>query len=511
MPCRLDGEPPHEILRRFSSRRALGLGGEPSERPYLGGWLPPHPWAWIFHCFETGDQVITSKRPLGADPEALPFRFQWNSDGTMLYVEAATKETRSLWRVRVDPTTLDWLSAERLTTPAGRDVAPTLSRDGYKAFSARNGGLRCWRAAGHEGKSPSNCGRRETADRRGGRGFNAIVVARWFGLAHELWRPGMDRSELLVMDIKKERASCWLRMAEVRSGREMEQKSRTRMSAKADRAVEAAVAYRQLGGTERFLTPWSSSFYFVPTDWTPDGRAVLGLFLESGAGNPPTSVALWPTSKPKAQQPERVLLSSPAGAQSGARRSLRILVGFSLLCAGGSEQRGAVAGAGSRAARNASEQWVRIARDHEWPDKPRWGADGKTIFYLEGIDIASQPVGSSIRSRIGPADWQAVRAHSLQFIEDVAFPHTRRSKMGNLSSTRSSADIERHRQHLDAREPRSLTVGVSLTLAEEEKIQSGARIVFHRSVESMKTRLRYLPRRLPGPRWVSTTPARATH
>ena len=25
---------------------------------------------------------------------------------------------------------------------------------------------------------------------------------------------------------------------------------------------------------------------------------------------------------------------------------------------------------------------VRIAPDHEWPDKPRWGSDGKTIFFI---------------------------------------------------------------------------------------------------------------------------------
>ena len=28
------------------------------------------------------------------------------------------------------------------------------------------------------------------------------------------------------------------------------------------------------------------------------------------------------------------------------------------------------------------EQWVRIAPDHEWPDWPRWGSDGKTVFFI---------------------------------------------------------------------------------------------------------------------------------
>jgi len=147
--------------------------------------------------------------------------------------------------------------------------------------------------------------------------------------------------------------------------------------------VESAVAYRQLRGTERFLTPWSSSFYFVPADWTPDGGSVWGEFLPTGQGTPPTSVALWPTSKPKAQQPERILLSSPPGAQVWCAtfspdsrwilftvlREDRNSMGLSLELA--------VARPGT-----PPEQWVRIARDHEWPDKPRWGADGKTIFLI---------------------------------------------------------------------------------------------------------------------------------
>ena len=90
---------------------------------------------------------------------------------------------------------------------------------------------------------------------------------------------------------------------------------RTRIGGQTTHAPERAVAYRQLGGTERFLTPWSSKFRFVSTDWTRDGGAVLGLFGLLGSGSQPTSVALWSTSNPKAEQPERILLSSPAGAQ----------------------------------------------------------------------------------------------------------------------------------------------------------------------------------------------------
>ena len=141
----LDGEPPRELLRIFFAT-VLAVGGGAS------GWTHLRPWSrrtrgpGFFTVSRQGEQVTTSKTvPLGADPGARPFRFQWNAAGTMLYIEAAVKETHSLWRVKVHPATLDWLSAERLTTPAGRDVAPTLSRDGTRmVFSQQNEASRVW-------------------------------------------------------------------------------------------------------------------------------------------------------------------------------------------------------------------------------------------------------------------------------------------------------------------------------------------------------------------------------
>ena len=107
----------------------------------------PHPWGRVLHRVRNGDRVIMSKTvPLGPEPAAQPFRFQWNAAGSTLYLEAAVKETRSLWRVRVDPSTLDWLSADRLTPPAGRDVAASVSRDGTRiAFSQQHETSRIWR------------------------------------------------------------------------------------------------------------------------------------------------------------------------------------------------------------------------------------------------------------------------------------------------------------------------------------------------------------------------------
>ena len=238
-------------------------------------------------------------------------------------------------------------------------------------------------------------------------------------LAHELSRPGIDRSEVWVMDIDgggreliatNARAPVWSRDGT---------QSRVHVCPRDKHTppFEGAVAYRRLGGTERFLTPWSSRFTFVPGDWTPDSNAVLGVFLllESGTWNSPTSVALWPTSNPRAEQPQRILLVVTGRCPDLvldvlSRRSLD-----SLYCdaVGQNSVEPSLELAVARPG-TPPEQWVRIAPDHEWPDKPQLGVRRQNdLLHFKGIDIASQSVGSSIRSRTGPADWRAVRADSL--------------------------------------------------------------------------------------------------
>jgi Tol biopolymer transport system component len=34
------------------------------------------------------------------------------------------------------------------------------------------------------------------------------------------------------------------------------------------------------------------------------------------------------------------------------------------------------------AAGGSRAEWTHIAREHEWPDKPRWAPDGRTIYFL---------------------------------------------------------------------------------------------------------------------------------
>ncbi len=60
-------------------------------------------------------------------------RFQWHPSGNALYVQTESKGIYNLWKVRVDPNSLQWITAERLTTGPGPDVSAALSRDGTRA------------------------------------------------------------------------------------------------------------------------------------------------------------------------------------------------------------------------------------------------------------------------------------------------------------------------------------------------------------------------------------------
>ena len=142
------GEQPREVAQPFA-------------RSGNWTWLAPHPDGRVSAVglhLKSGPGFYTSSRDgtkafawkLGKDGQFTQLaqttqRFQWNADGTALYVEAVLNEVRNVWRVRVDPQTLEWVAAERITAGAGQDVAAALAPVGGRmAFSVQQQSTRLW-------------------------------------------------------------------------------------------------------------------------------------------------------------------------------------------------------------------------------------------------------------------------------------------------------------------------------------------------------------------------------
>jgi Tol biopolymer transport system component len=374
----LDGSPPREMLGEF-----LGGGG--------WYWIAPHPdgriSVWGRHL-TLGDGFYT----VAADGthvssrfvKEIPFpvvegfsarrRFRWHPDGASLLVQTEVSNVYNLWKIGVDRDDLSWISAERLTTGAGTDVLGTFSPDATKlAFGTHDESSRLWLFE-HDGARPLGVGQPVTEEgtdasfcsfSRDGR-YIAYILMRVGSSRLETWIRPVDGGpgELIATDTD---SFAWspdgraLAYAYARNS--------------GSRIVDARVVIRQLGGGERPASGLLKSPFFFPKYWTRDGQ-LLGLYQ----GRERSQLALWPTTKPDASEPARVIVSHPQGSlwqptYSPNERWLSFLLQRDSV-PDGLEMYLAPADGGP------PDRWTRIAADHRWPDKPRWAPDGKTFYFI---------------------------------------------------------------------------------------------------------------------------------
>ena len=165
----LDGTAPGDFENPIRLVAVASEQGEP--RQILADFLARGSWSWVephpdgrisalgthpklgpgfYTVTRDGTHIVESKQsPValrvtvggGADRR----RFRWHPSGTALYVQTDANAVYNLWKVRVDRDTLAWVSMERLTTGAGPDVVPAISRDGTRlAFTTEQESSRLW-------------------------------------------------------------------------------------------------------------------------------------------------------------------------------------------------------------------------------------------------------------------------------------------------------------------------------------------------------------------------------
>jgi len=385
------GEPPRESLQNFLR------GG-------LWDWMAFHPDGRIsalgiqrqtgfgFFTVSAEDGHVTTSPiapglPLaGRAMGTRVLRFQWNATGDALFVEAMVNEVRNVWKIRVDPRTLAWLSAERLTTGIGADVAVALSSDGTRlAFTARRESVRLWvfpfdAAAGRvtgEGRPVSP---EEGGAQRGG-----DISPDGRRIAYGLTRAGSDRVDLWLTEIESG-ASELLAQNALGPSWSPDGKMIAYNLFRRDRKPpgEWALAVRELGGAERILGGWSTKSVLLPSDWTRDGRAILGVYL-SPLYTGMARLERWPVGKLAATAPERVLVQDTQAKIWQGRYSPdgRWLSFLAVRDEPPRSQIAVVPAAGA-----PRDEWTWITAEDEWTDKPRWAPDGRAIYFLSKQDTS---------------------------------------------------------------------------------------------------------------------------
>ena len=300
-------------------------------------------------------------------------RFQWHPSGTALFVQTESNGIYNLWKVHVDPNTLQWLSAERLTTGAGPDVAAAVSRDGTRlAFTTEQGSTRLWLFPLDPVARRLGSGTPLTED--DATGANPAFSPDGQFIAYNLTRPGIDRFEMWIRNIVDG-------TSELVAGGGSPTWSPDGKTIAYDyyrldsEPITARVAVRQLGGKERFVSRWTTNS-FSPKDWHAE-RGLLGTY---GPFPGDSSLAVWPTTNSEADKPDRVLVSKPKTSFWQPRfspngRWLSFVVSRD-------DRPNNPEVVVSSADGSPPERWTRIAADHTWPDKPRWAPDGRTLYFI---------------------------------------------------------------------------------------------------------------------------------
>ena len=379
----LDGSPPRrlreDLLADFVALRAAW---HPDGRVSVWGTTREAPRRFVTVPIDTGpavestfaDQIDEALRDVS------PGRFVWARSRDHIYFEARTGETRNLWRVRVDPRTLRWISGpERLTTGAGEDERPALSPDGGRLlFTTRFSRTRLWAfpfdsVSGQLSGAPqpltSGSGGEVDVDSAPSGSKLAYRAAR--AGRSELWeRSVFDGTERLLLS-----SDQW-RYTKPRWSPDGVWLAYSRLD-KNSRSLGAVARFGTDGRGEQVLTR-PGDVDLVPWAWSPDGMAILGACRFSTADR--FSACLLPIGD---------------GATVAGKAAVRVIASDpkrDLFCQGFSpDQRWISFLAIDPNDVTTSTLYVTAARGSPWTamsdgtsfeDKPRWAADGRTLYFV---------------------------------------------------------------------------------------------------------------------------------
>jgi Tol biopolymer transport system component len=345
-----------------------------------------------------------------------PGRFVWARSGHYVYFEARAGDTDNIWRIGVDPQTERWIKGpERLTTGAGQDTDVALSRDGTRLlFTTRSTRTRLWAfpfnaASGQITGEP----RPITAGSTGEVDFDACTDGS--KLAYRAIRAG--RFELWERSLAEGRERLLLSSADWRFSKPRWSPDGTKLaySRRGTSANSAAaVAILNTDGSGEQLVTKPDDVELLAWDWSKDGSTILGAcrFSRSeryGACLVPVSgpsQAGGPFIRTVASDPIRNLFNQRF---SPDERWLSFLAHDPKDLSTSTVYVSPATGG----------RWTAITEGTWFDDKPRWGPDGRVLYFVSNrtgvFNVWGRRFDPSTGTPVGEA-FQVTSFGSAQFM-----------------------------------------------------------------------------------------------
>ncbi|HEY0099681.1 MAG TPA: protein kinase [Pyrinomonadaceae bacterium] len=335
---------------------------------------------------EVSEEVAARMRKAAIDWGA----FQWSPSGASLYLEGRSNGVLNLWRIQVDPKSMQWTGGpERLTTSDGQDTEIALARDGRKlAYTKKSQGTSLWllpfdarrglvKGEGHP-VTPKDVEAWFPDISPDGRKLVYSVI-RQGQTKHEIWEKSLVNSEQRLLSEVEGAVPFnprWspdsTRIAysrhELIPPRRIKRGGSVVILDSASGAEQTMASHPPAGEA----SPWRDYNY----DWSPDGQWVL---VSSDRGSPERwYIAMLPLDgAPNAELKLRKVLEeanvnlwTPRFSPDG--RWITFL----------KQDPNETASSVLYVAPASGGAPVRVTDEKAWADKPRWSPDGRTLYFI---------------------------------------------------------------------------------------------------------------------------------
>jgi Tol biopolymer transport system component/DNA-binding winged helix-turn-helix (wHTH) protein len=305
-------------------------------------------------------------------------RFIWATSRRYIYFEGRAGDAQNIWRVTVDPATGTWVDGpQRLTTGAGEETNMALSPDGARlVFTATSSRTRLWAfpldvATGRVTGPPQPI----TDGSTGEVDFDARIDGS--KVAYRTVRAG--RNELWERSIVEGRDRLLLTSTDARllKPRWSPDGAQLAFSRCADRDNRLALAVLNADGSGARVLTKPSQVDMQGFDWSKDGRAILGSCRFSPSEHYSTCLVSVSTAHDPADAAVRVIASDPKRNLYNQRFSPDqrwiTFLAHDLSYASTSAIYVIPAAGGS---------WRAITDGAWFDDKPRWGPDGRILYFV---------------------------------------------------------------------------------------------------------------------------------